>query len=87
VKNISFTPQAYKDYLEWLKIDRKIFLKVTTLIRETARNPKEGTGNPEPLKHNLEGYWSRRINQKHRLVYKITDDSIVIVACKYHYSK
>ena len=87
MKNIAFSPQAYTDYLEWLKVDRKIFLKITALIRETARRPGKGTGKPEPLKHNLEGYWSRRINQKHRLVYKITEDSIVIISCKYHYSK
>lgn len=87
MKNIAFTPQAYADYIGWLKTDRKIFLKITSLIHETARSPREGTGKPKPLKHNLEGYWSRRINQKHRLVYKITEEAIVIISCKYHYSK
>jgi len=85
MRNISFTPQAYADYLDWLATDKKIFLKITTLIKEIARNPESGTGKPERLKHELSGLWSRRINQEHRLVYRITDDSIEIISCKYHY--
>ena len=87
MKNITFTPQAYKDYLNWLNEDKKIFLKITTLIKEIAKNPELGTGKPERLKHELKGYWSRRITREHRLVYRFTDENIEIVSCKYHYSK
>ena len=87
MKNISFTPQAYTDYLDWLATDKKMFLKITTLIKETARNPESGTGKPERLKHELSGFWSRRINQEHRLVYRITGDTIEVISCKYHYSR
>ena len=87
MKNITFTPQAYKDYLNWLNEDKKIFLKITSLIKEIAKNPETGTGKPERLKHELKGYWSRRITREHRFVYRITDENIEIVSCKYHYSK
>ncbi|MBS3742556.1 MAG: Txe/YoeB family addiction module toxin [Bacteroidales bacterium] len=87
MKNITFTPQAYKDYLNWLNEDKKIFLKITTLIKEIAKNPEKGTGKPERLKHELKGYWSRRITREHRLVYRITDENIEIISCKYHYTK
>jgi toxin YoeB len=86
MKIISFMPQAYKDYLEWLSADKKIFLKITSLIKEISRNPEAGAGKPERLKFELTGLWSRRINKEHRLVYKITDDSLIIISCKYHYS-
>ena len=87
MKNITFTPQAYKDYLNWLNEDKKIFFKITSLIKEIAKNPETGTGKPERLKHELKGYWSRRITREHRLVYRITDENIEIVSCKYHYTK
>ncbi|MDL5049491.1 Txe/YoeB family addiction module toxin [Oscillatoria amoena NRMC-F 0135] len=64
---------------------KKITQKINALILETIRNPFEGSGKPEALKHELQGYWSRRINLEHRLVYKVTDDAIIIIACKYHY--
>jgi toxin YoeB len=85
MRNISFTPQAYADYLDWLTIDKKLFLKITNLIKETARNPEFGTGKPEQLKFELSGLWSRRINKEHRLVYEVTDETVKIVSCKYHY--
>ncbi len=87
MKNISFTPKAYSDYLEWLTKDKKIFLKITNLIKEVSRNPKAGTGKPERLRFELAGLWSRRINKEHRLVYKINDKEVRIISCKYHYSK
>ena len=87
MKNIIFTPQAYKDYINWLNEDKKIFFKITTLIKEIVKNPDTGTGKPERLKHELKGYWSRRITREHRLVYRFTDENIEIVSCKYHYSK
>ena len=87
MRKITFTPEAYADYLNWLKEDRKLFLKITDLIRDTARNPEKGAGKPELLKHELSGHWSRRINQEHRLVYSVTESSIEIVSCKYHYQE
>ena len=85
MKNITFTSNAYSDFLDWLITDKKVFLKITKLIQETARPPNKGTGKPELLKHDYNGYWSRRIDKEHRLVYKITENSIKIVSCKYHY--
>ena len=87
MRNISFTPQSYADYLDWLATDKKLFLKITSLIKETARNPESGTGKPERLRHELLGLWSRRINHEHRLVYRISSDTIEVISCKYHYSR
>ena len=85
MRNITFTPLAYADYIDWIKTDKKLFLKITKLIRETAKTPDKGTGKPELLKHKYSGNWSRRINNEHRLVYKVTDENIKIISCKYHY--
>lgn len=82
---VSFHQDAFEQYSEWAKIDRKLFERLHRLIIETAQNPFSGIGKPEPLKADLKGYWSRRINDEHRLVYKVTDTQIIIVACKYHY--
>lgn len=83
--NIVFSDHAWEDYLHWQKTDRKILRRVNALIKETKRNPFEGLGKPEPLKHALSGYWSRRINDEHRFVYKVTEDSIHIAQLRYHY--
>jgi toxin YoeB len=85
VKIIAFHQDGFEQYSEWAKIDRKLFERLHRLIIETAKNPFDGIGKPEPLKADLKGYWSRRINDEHRLVYKVTDEQIIIVACKYHY--
>jgi toxin YoeB len=82
---VSFHQDAFEQYGEWAKIDRKLFERLHRLIIETAKNPFDGIGKPEPLKADLKDYWSRRINDEHRLVYKVTDEQIIIVACKYHY--
>ena len=82
---IQFTNEAFNQFTEWQITDKKIFQKIVALIKETERNPFEGSGKPEPLKHDLQGYWSRRINLEHRLVYKVSENSILIIACKYHY--
>lgn len=66
-------------------LDRKICRKIVELIKDIDRNPFKGLGKPEALKHDLSGYWSRRINREHRLVYKVTNEEIVILSCKYHY--
>ena len=85
--NIEFTPAAWEQYLWFQQKDRKLLKRINQLIRETARSPFEGTGKPEPLKANLSGYWSRRINSEHRLVYRVADEKIVIISCRFHYSK
>jgi toxin YoeB len=80
-----FSDCAWEDYLYWQKTDKKILRRINTLIHETKRNPFEGIGKPEPLKHALSGYWSRRITDEHRLVYKISEDAIHIAQLRYHY--
>ena len=83
--NLSWTLQSWEDYLYWQSTDKKILKRINTLIKDIQRHPFDGIGDPEPLKHNLSGYWSRRINKEHRIVYKSTDDSLTIVQCRYHY--
>ena len=77
--------KAWEEYVEWQTIDRKIVKKINELIKDIQRNGNEGIGKPEPLQHELSGYWSRRIDDKNRLVYKISDTQITIVACANHY--
>jgi len=83
--DIQFTPIAFEQYNDWQNSNKDIFKRLQKLILETARTPFTGTGKPEALKHDLRGYWSRRINDEHRLVYRIADTYIKIVACKNHY--
>jgi toxin YoeB len=82
---IVFLDQAWEDYLYWQNTDKAMVKKINALIKETERMPFEGSGKPEPLKHNLAGWWSRRINLEHRIVYKIDNDAVVILQCRYHY--
>ena len=82
---ISWHVDAWEDYLYWQKNDKKIFRKINELIREIIRDPFSGIGKPEPLRHALRGYWSRRINKEHRLIYQATDKAIHIIQCRYHY--
>ena len=82
---ITFSESAWEDYLYWQKTDKKLLNKINELIKAIIRTPYEGIGKPEPLKHGLAGYWSRRINDEHRLVYKVQDDSLLIAQCRYHY--
>jgi toxin YoeB len=82
---IIFIDTAWEDYLYWQGTDKSMLKKINALIKEVERMPFEGSGKPEPLKHNLAGWWSRRINLEHRLVYKVENDSIVILQCRYHY--
>ena len=83
--NIIFSEESFTDYQLWALEDKKLYKKIYELIKDIIRSPFSGIGKPEPLKHELSGYWSRRINEEHRLVYKITDDSLLIASCKYHY--
>lgn len=80
-----FAEGAWEDYLFWQGSDRKTLDRINTLIKETCRSPFKGIGKPEPLKHALAGYWSRRINDEHRMVYKIADGSLFIAQLRYHY--
>lgn len=80
-----FAEQAWEDYLYWQKSDKKLLKRINTLIKDIQRDPFEGIGKPEPLKHALSGYWSRRVNDEHRMVYKIKDDSLLIAQLRYHY--
>ncbi|HBN27143.1 MAG TPA: Txe/YoeB family addiction module toxin [Desulfobacteraceae bacterium] len=80
-----FSENAWSDYLFWQKTDKKILKRINKLIKDIQRNKYDGLGKPEALKHNLSGYWSRRITSEHRIVYKIEDDFILIAQLKYHY--
>ncbi len=80
-----FSEHAWEDYLYWQRTDRKILQRINTLIKDTQRTPFEGLGKPEPLKHGLSGYWSRRIDDEHRFVYKIEADSLFLAQLRYHY--
>ena len=84
---VGFEEGAWEEYLYWQKTDKKILKKINDLIKEIKRTPFEGTGKPEALKYDLQGYWSRRINREHRLVYSVSDclTEVVIVQCRYHY--
>jgi toxin YoeB len=80
---VAFHQSAFEQYNDWAAVDKKVFERLRRLITEAARTPFGGIGKPEPLKGDLKGYWSRRINDEHRLVYKVTDQQIIIVSCKY----
>ena len=80
-----FADHAWEDYLYWQKTDKKILHRINNLIKDTMRNPFDGLGKPEPLKHALSGYWSRRITDEHRFVYKVYDRAIQIAQLRYHY--
>lgn len=83
--NISFKPVAWEQFLFWAQTDKGMLRKINRLIEECCRHPFDGTGKPEPLKGDLAGYWSRRIDREHRLVYRIHDDMLEIIQCRYHY--
>lgn len=85
--NISFEPSAFDDFNQWSMVDKKSYKRIISLIKDISRNPYQGLGKPEALKYELQGYWSRRIDDEHRLVYKIQNDRLIIISCKYHYKK
>ena len=82
---IKFSENAWEDYLYWQKIDKKIVRKVNDLIKDITCTPFDGIGKPEPLKFDLSGFWSRRLDLEHRLVYKIENDELLIFSCRFHY--
>ncbi len=80
-----FVDESWEDYLYWQATDRKKLKKINALLKDIARNPFEGLGKPEPLKHKYAGYWSRRIDNEHRLIYRCVEDEIQIIKCRFHY--
>jgi toxin YoeB len=85
MRTIEFTSRGFEDLAWWVRHDRKVALRITKLLTETARTPFEGTGKPEALKHEFAGCWSRRVTKEHRLVYEVSDERIRILACRFHY--
>ena len=82
---ITFTQSAWEEYLFWQSTSPKTLKRINSLIKQTARNPYTGIGKPEGLKHMLSGYWSRRVDQQNRMVYKVEEDSLLIIQLRYHY--
>ncbi len=82
---ICFRERAWQDYVYWQQTDKQILKRINLLIKEIERDPFSGIGKPEPLKHQFAGFWSRRINDEHRLVYTFTDNELIIIQCRYHY--
>ncbi len=84
---LTWSKDAWEDYIYWQKVDKKNTKRINELIKNTMRTPLEGIGKPEALKGDLQGYWSRRITSEHRLVYKYENETLMIAACRYHYGK
>jgi toxin YoeB len=84
--NIVFHASAFDQYVEWQRLDRALLAKINRLIAECQRHPFEGTGKPEPLRGDYSGWWSRRIDREHRLVYRVVGDDLEILSCRFHYS-
>ena len=86
-KTLAFKDTGFEDYVYWQETDRKTLKRINLLIKDIDRNGYEGIGKPEPLKHNLQGWWSRRIDEEHRLVYRIEENEIQVLACRFHYGE
>lgn len=84
-RKIVFEQSAFDDFNEWVSLDKKIYQKIVKLLKDINRSPFTGIGKPEALKYDMTGYWSRRITNEHRLIYKVTEQEIIVTACKYHY--
>jgi toxin YoeB len=84
---ITFSENAWEDYISWLNEDKKMLKKINALIKDIQRHPFEGIGKPESLRFDLKGFWSRRIDREHRLVYQFIDKELLIYSCRYHYEK
>jgi len=86
MRNIVFAPKAFNEFNEWAQLDKTLYNKIVVLVNDIARDPFKGKGKPEPLKGELKGFWSRRINEEHRIIYKVDDQNVFIAKCKGHYS-
>lgn len=86
-RKVIFEPGAFEDFTSWAQEDKKLYRKIVTLLEDIDRSPFAGLGKPEPLKYELQGFWSRRINDEHRLIYTVTEEEILVAACKYHYKE
>lgn len=84
-RKLAWTDEAWSDYIYWQSQDKKTLKRINRLITDTKRDPFQGIGKPEPLRENLSGFWSRRIDETNRLVYAVDDDYLTIIACRYHY--
>ena len=80
-----FVDESWEDYFYWQKIDKKMLKRINLILKDISTQPYDGIGKPEPLKHNYRGYWSRRIDEEHRLIYQVVDDEIRIIKCRFHY--
>lgn len=85
MRKVAFLGRSFDEFSQWAIEDKKIYSKIVNLIKDIQRDPFSGLGKPEALKHDLSGLWSRRITQEHRLVYRVSDEEIVIVSCRFHY--
>jgi toxin YoeB len=85
--NLVFSPQAWEDYQHWVQTDRQLVKRINELIKDAVRSPHEGIGKPEPLRHALAGFWSRRINDEHRMVYRVAGNNLEIAQLRFHYAK
>lgn len=85
MREVEFENEALKHFSYWEKHNKQIWEKIINLLDAARRTPFEGIGKPEPLKHNFKGFWSRRINKEHRLVYQVTANAIIVISCKFHY--
>ncbi len=80
-----FVEESWEDYLFWQTTDKKVLTKINQLLKDISRHPFTGLGKPEPLRHKYQGFWSRRIDGEHRLIYQVKDDEIIILKCRFHY--
>ncbi len=86
-RDLLFEKDALEELKDWIAIDKKLATRIIELCEQSLKDPFRGIGKPEPLKYFRQGYWSRRINKEHRLVYKVTESAIIVISCKFHYSK
>jgi toxin YoeB len=84
-RKLAWTDEAWSDYVYWQSQDKKTLKRINRLINDTKRDPFQGIGKPEPLRENLAGFWSRRIDETNRLIYAVSDDYLTIISCRYHY--
>ena len=84
---IRFDEQGWQDYIHWSETDRRITRRINALIKDITRDPFAGIGKPEPLKHQFAGFWSRRIDGEHRVIYQIQDETVIIIQCRFHYER